>query len=1647
MPHSSMEDMAAHDGKRSQTAKKSPIKEMAELFRNGTFPITPSGALLQLISNIKMPLGRESDFKTIPQAVAYLQRASLSLKIDSIGAIMETVTTLELEADADMPMVCGTLIYLADRTKDTSIKRNITNLIFGFASSADKLAFLDKIDSTQSIPPYGKSSLPNLTNVCFTEADWTNLFRGIVASISQINPYKALAEAKRRWETCRQGERSSIDEHLYSELTLWTTYESMCGFMEIVPPSEEDRKSKLLNGLNKDTKQQLARRLKADQIWPERMGFEDICDTLHDIKSRADVKFDWEDQSDSRKEGAGSEGRGPDRRSLCRHCLRPNPNHAEDKCFQNPKNKTPSPSSLKKTIPDQKHPQEKDTAPDKGGHNLRPRGVSFKNPITEEKREHPSYPISGTPPARTLSLTATLRDACVCLGVDTFSSITLISDRLRDSCERIVPVPKKDLSGIGGRAATQGLEATVLLEISGKQFLLTGDIGPTPVGVDILIGTPQLRNMEAVISFENNKERFSIPGLDLNETINKECFPIMHDEDVSITLPKLKLMLDPDMKDIPYQCQMGYSVPHSIKDAVDEHIEQQIKSGILEEVSYKPNMWISPLFIKTKKGSKGIRLLADLRRLNDRLVIPEYWRSETANISTFANPIPRDPDAHFACIDISEAYHTCEVDVDSRHLLVVRYGDRLLQYTRAPQGLSASALFWPTHLSSGLNKLLGEEWRQYANVFVDDILIWGRSFSECQRNVASIVTSLELLGKPVSPKSVSSPQREITCVGINFGANGMCLSQEGIQRLKTALNKAPKSNKELRRLIGSIQYASNVFDFGDNLCLFGELMRPLNRAVNVKPFRMTDEIKSSVEMLTEHIRNKPLGYIDPSNLIDSDHCLVITTDASDTGIGGTLHRVKVGTESISDGELIGLFSSSLSAAEENFHTFELESLALYKAVTRWKGLLIASCSSRNGPAPEGSIIIRSDSSTALHRFKEPARIPAANAKGKRFIGWAAEVSFLRYLPVKYSFLEGDANHLSDLFSRIGSHLTGKQVRLDDSEEIWTIQNETNEFGRIKEVPLTNEQAHRISLAYTDSDTRIHSIPIREIYLFLRDGISDSPAHRSKLLAITQNRFVIRLQQDCSLLYTRKTFQIEDGSSDSHDMVLVIPDTPPALPTLTTVTPLFVEGITLKQELLTFSHECQGHPGVARTTRFLQTFCWWPKLHESVLEHVHKCAVCSADRTIKRPQGFQIVGSGKFSRIQLDHKILAPDTAERTHRAAVLTVIDTVTGFTRFIPTRTVNATDTAKLLLTHWIALFGIPQFIQCDNSTSFTDGKSHPNAVIQNLCTLLGTKLKIISPYNPEANGRVERMNRELAKWLSYTHIRDLSTLEVTLALAETTVNQLSNSFLATFGENPITLANAISGLTSIETNLDANILSKIVEASENNTLWNKILLEETSRKNSELKDIRSNTARHRVENFKIGDKVIYGDHEWIVESLRYGVSPTIPTSAVLKDVDDPSKTVRCKSSNMRPAPITYAIPGERLQGAGPSQNDFVFYNYGTDVFAGLVSEANDDTSFVHVYLPSKKHNYRPAWWQPSTDAQWTVTRAQPNVAHAMDYEPLTHAVPNNRILVIGKLTENGHLTKDTNKALLEQGVFVTPLVTRASRGHCTRIRATRKF
>ena len=84
----------------------------------------------------------------------------------------------------------------------------------------------------------------------------------------------------------------------------------------------------------------------------------------------------------------------------------------------------------------------------------------------------------------------------------------------------------------------------------------------------------------------------------------------------------------------------------------------------------------------------------------------------------------------------------------------------------------------------------------------------------------------------------------------------------------------------------------------------------------------------------------------------------------------------------------------------------------------------------------------------------------------------------------------------------------------------------------------------------------------------------------------------------------------------------------------------------------------------------------------------------------------------------------------------MTCVDLFDNWLVLIPTRSTGSTDWIQAFILHYIFVFGKPQHILLDNGPGFTSYAS------QTFANTFRINLKFISPYNPKANGKCERMN-----------------------------------------------------------------------------------------------------------------------------------------------------------------------------------------------------------------------------------------------------------------------------------------------------------------
>jgi transposase InsO family protein len=143
--------------------------------------------------------------------------------------------------------------------------------------------------------------------------------------------------------------------------------------------------------------------------------------------------------------------------------------------------------------------------------------------------------------------------------------------------------------------------------------------------------------------------------------------------------------------------------------------------------------------------------------------------------------------------------------------------------------------------------------------------------------------------------------------------------------------------------------------------------------------------------------------------------------------------------------------------------------------------------------------------------------------------------------------------------------------------------------------------------------------------------------------------------------------------------------------------------------------------------------WWPNMRQDIETVLSNCDPCARFTVTK--QGFHpasfITASGPWDHIQVDTSVHLP-TSPRGH-TSLLVVIDVFTGFIQLRPLKNHSAETVARKL---WkvFTILGLPKILQSDNGTEFS------NEVLRALVKLTGVEQRFISPYNPRADGKVER-------------------------------------------------------------------------------------------------------------------------------------------------------------------------------------------------------------------------------------------------------------------------------------------------------------------
>ena len=210
-------------------------------------------------------------------------------------------------------------------------------------------------------------------------------------------------------------------------------------------------------------------------------------------------------------------------------------------------------------------------------------------------------------------------------------------------------------------------------------------------------------------------------------------------------------------------------------------------------------------------------------------------------------------------------------------------------------------------------------------------------------------------------------------------------------------------------------------------------------------------------------------------------------------------------------------------------------------------------------------------------------------------------------------------------------------------------------------------------------------------------------------------------------------------------------------------PQSTEGLELARAVMGQLHVQLGHAGTGRVWPEWRRTGWDIADAERLLTTVvQTCTVCAARKG--HPRKWKPTGGGRptdgtaapglWSSVHLDH-VEIKDVPSSEGHTAVLSITDAFSRKRVLAPVRTMDASETAAVVLRQWVRFFGWPDRLVTDRGAAFA------SELMRELEQLVGVGRAMTTAYHPEANGVEERGHATMAD-ITAALLHDLGTAGV---------------------------------------------------------------------------------------------------------------------------------------------------------------------------------------------------------------------------------------------------------------------------------------------
>lgn len=307
-------------------------------------------------------------------------------------------------------------------------------------------------------------------------------------------------------------------------------------------------------------------------------------------------------------------------------------------------------------------------------------------------------------------------------------------------------------------------------------------------------------------------------------------------------------------------------IPPAKKQEVNQLLETMLKKDVIQP-SCSP--WAAPIVLVQKKDG-STRFCVDYRKLNS------VTRKD-------AYPLPRIDDTldtlhgsrWFSTLDLASGYWQVEVAKADQHRTAFCTPSGLYEFKVMPFGLCNA----PATFQRLMDLILtGLQWSSCL-VYLDDIIILGKTFSDHLHNIQQVFQRIREAGLKLQPPKCTFFQKKVTYLGHIVSPEGISVDPRKVDKVRHW--PTPQNAKNVQQFLGLANYYRR-FIRG-----FAELAKPLHRLTehNVA-FAWTKDCQISFDHLCHKLTTTPiLAYPDFTKPF------ILDTDASNSGIGAVLSQL------------------------------------------------------------------------------------------------------------------------------------------------------------------------------------------------------------------------------------------------------------------------------------------------------------------------------------------------------------------------------------------------------------------------------------------------------------------------------------------------------------------------------------------------------------------------------------------------------------------------------------------------------------------------------------------------------------------------------------------------------------------------------------